>query len=171
MVGVAQLVSLDAPSFVEVEEAPRDDHGVGADVHDVDEEEEDFGELHVDDELDSPNWSHHLLCQVCVAVDGGRLAVALAVLLVVALVGSLMPLRDDSVLLALLVALKRNHHHSLTLRRAMGRVHSSKRFHRQPRGHHCVLEHLEVDLVVEVHDDAKNLKSLKHVNAVFKFRR
>ena len=147
MVGVAQLVSLDAPSFVEVEEVPRDDHGVGADVHDVDDEEEDLGELHVDDELDSPNWSHHSLCQVCVAVDGGRLAVALAVLLVVALVGALMPLRDDGVLLALLVALKRGHHHSLTLRRAVGKVHSSKNFHLQPRGHHYGLEHLHEDLV------------------------
>ena len=175
MVGVAQLVSLDAPSFVEVEEAPRDDHGVGVDTHDVDDEEEDLGELHVDDELDSPNWSHHLLCQVCVAVDGGRLAVvlavALAVPLVVALVGSLVPLRDDGVLLALLVALKRGHHHSLTLRHAVGKVHSSKRFHLQPRGHHCVLEHLEVDLVAKVHGDAKNLKSLKHVNTVLTFRR
>ena len=154
-----------------MEEAPRDDHGVVVDVNDVDDEEEGLGELHVDDELDSPNWSHHLLCQVCVAVGGGRLAVALAVLLVVALVGSLMPLRDDGVLLALLVALKRNHHHSLTLRRAVGKVHSSKNFHLQPRGHHCVLEHLEVDLVAEVHDDAKNLKSLKHVNMVLPFRR
>ena len=115
MVGVAQLVPLNAPCFGVVEEAPHDDHGVVVDVHDVDDEEEDLGELHVDDELDSPNWSHHFLCQVCVVVDGGRLAVALAVLLVVALVGSLMPLRDDGVLLALLMALKRNHHHSLTL--------------------------------------------------------
>jgi len=175
VVGVTQLVSLDAPNFVEVEEAPRDDHGVGADVHDVDDEKEDLGELHVDDELDSPNWSHHLLCQVCVVVDGGRLAVALAVALavplVVALVGSLVPLRDDGVLLALLVALKRGHHHSLTLRRAVGKVHNSKRFHLQPRGHHCVLEHLVEDLVEEEHDDAMSLKSLKHVNTVLPFRR
>ena len=174
MVGVAQLVSLDAPSFVDGEEAPRDDHGVVVDVHDVDDEEEDLGELHVDDELDSPNWSHHLLCQVCVAVDGGRLAVvlavALAVPLVVALVGSLVPLRDDGVLLALLVALKRNHHHSLTLRRAVGKVHSSKNFHLQPRGHHCVLEHFDVDLLEEVHDDVKNLKSLMRVNMVLPYR-
>ena len=95
MVGVAQLVSLDAPSFFDGEEAPRDDHGVVVDVHDADDEEEDLGELHVDDNLGSPNWSHHLLCPVCVAGDGGRLAVALVVLLVVVLVESPMPLRDD----------------------------------------------------------------------------
>ena len=167
MVGVAQLVSLDAPSFVDVEEAPRDDHGVVVDAHYGDDEEEDLGELHVDDELDSPNWSHHLLCQVCVAVDGGRLAVPL----VVALVGSLVPLRDDGVLLALLVALKRGHHHSLTLRRAVEKVHSSKIFHLQPWGHHCVFEHFDVDLVEEVHDDAKNLPSLMRVNMVLSCRR
>ena len=175
MVGVAQLVSLDAPSFVDVEEAPRDDHGVVVDVHGVDDEEEDLGELHVDDELDSPNWSHHLLCQVCVAVDGGRLAVALAVALavplVVALVGSLVPLHDDGVLLALRVALKRGRHHSLTLQHAVGKVHSSKRFHLQPRGHHCVFEHFDVDLVEEVHDDAKNLPSLMRVNMVLPCQR
>ena len=117
MVGVAQLVPLDAPCFDVVEEAPRDDHGVGADVHDNDDEEEDLGELHVDDELDSPNWRHHLLCQVCVVVDGGRLVVAL----VVALIGALIPLLDDDVLLALLVVWKRNHRHSLTLRRVRRR--------------------------------------------------
>ena len=166
MVGVAQLVSFDAPSFVDVEGAPRDDHGVVVDVHDIDDEEEDLGELHVDDELDSPNWSHHLLCQVCVAVEGGRLAVALVVAFAVALVGALMPLRDDGVLLALLLALNRSHHHCLTLWRAVGKVHSSKNFHLQPRGHHCVFEHFDVDLVEEVHDDAKNLPSLMRVNVV-----